>query len=147
MQPLAARKQQKHYRARGAAEVYPALRPADGREVRQKHAVRAEPEVTCLREERAVRPEGAEFRHESTTFRMIVSYKRFEGTTSSLKSSLPITLNDSFGRALSCAGTALKALVLIDNIVQIAHIDSFGRALSCAGNRSDRHLVGNNKKP
>ena len=55
-----------------------------------------------------------------------------------------LLLNDSFGRALSCAGTALKALVLIDNIVQIAHIDSFGRALSCAGT-AGQALVGNNK--
>lgn len=40
---------------------------------------------------------------------------------------------DSLGRALSRASAALKALVSVDLIVQVAHLDSLGRALCCAG--------------
>ena len=55
-----------------------------------------------------------------------------------------LLLNDSVGRALSSASTALKALITIDLVVQVAHFNSFGRALRSAG-AAGQALIGNNK--
>ena len=48
-----------------------------------------------------------------------------------------LLLNDRFCRALSCAGAALKAQILVDLVVKIAHADRFCRALSCTGTAAE----------
>ena len=55
-----------------------------------------------------------------------------------------LLLDDRFGRALSRASAALKALLGVDLVMQVAHIDRFGRALSCAS-AAGQALIGNNK--
>ena len=46
-------------------------------------------------------------------------------------------LDDRFCRALSCAGAALKAKILVDLVVELAHADRFCRALSCTGTAAE----------
>jgi hypothetical protein len=55
-----------------------------------------------------------------------------------------LLLNNSLSRALSSARTALKTLIGIDLVVQIAHVDSFSGTLCCA-RTAGQALVGNNK--
>ena len=52
-------------------------------------------------------------------------------------------LRNSLSGALSCASTALKALIGVDLVVKLAHIDRFSRALSCA-RAAGQALIRNN---
>lgn len=54
-----------------------------------------------------------------------------------------LLLNDSVGRALSSASTALKALVTVDLVVQLTHVNSLSRALSSAGTAGQAFIVNN----
>jgi hypothetical protein len=86
--------------------------------------------------------------HDSPDFHLIQIYTKIK-TERQAVSPFCIHLRVSdvlngLGRALSCAGTALQALALVDLIVDIAHLDSLSRALSRAGT-AGQALVGNNK--
>ena len=55
-----------------------------------------------------------------------------------------LLVHNGLGRALSSTGAALQALLLVDLIVQFAHVDRFCRTLSSAG-AAGQALIGDNK--